>query len=622
LSASIGELGVQVKALSSDITALNTNQVTFEADKKKTEEQRVKDHEAYLAESRDYEESIDALDRAINVLQQQSYDRPASASSALLQLSQNALLPENAKQMITGFLGLMTDDSDASKAPEANAYEFQSGGIIDVLKKLKTEFAEKLAQSQKEEINSKHAADMVIMDLEHSIEAATTDASEKSALKEEKSRDAALYKKQLGEVTADKKSDEDLLSERKTECVEKGFSFKEKQVLRAEEIEALAKAIEILKKADLGSVIFSQGSAKKRGAALVQLYGRGRGGSDSEGVNKKVREFLKAQAQKLHSSNLNLLAEKIAEDPFAKVKTMIKDMIKKLYAEANTDAKKEGFCDTEVGQSKITRAKLTEQVDRLKAEVSEMETTIAMLSEDTSTLSQEIADLVASMAEATELRKKEKSQNAATVEDAKAAAKAVTAALAVLKDFYAKASTATGLVQMDSKAEQPVQMGTDEWDSLANPNFKGVVDKGHKKGMQTFGEVYKGQQEEAGGVLAMIEVILSDLNVLKAETEAAESAAAKEYASFMTESKRAKAQKSKSVELKGSDSTETKSQLQDTIADLKATEDQLLAAERYYSNLEPQCFDKGMTFDERTAARQSEIQSLKEALALLNGDNI
>jgi len=53
-------------------------------------------------------------------------------------------------------------------------------------------------------------------------------------------------------------------------------------------------------------------------------------------------------------------------------------------------------------------------------------------------------------------------------------------------------------------------------------------------------------------------------------------------------------------------------------ADMKATQDQLLAADRYYEKLVPQCIDQGMTFEERTAARQAEITSLKEALTILS----
>merc|ERR1719499_2065926 len=57
------------------------------------------------------------------------------------------------------------------------------------------------------------------------------------------------------------------------------------------------------------------------------------------------------------------------------------------------------------------------------------------------------------MSEATTLRKKEKATNAATVKDAQAAQAAVAAATAVLKDYYAKASTATALLQAPSPRE-------------------------------------------------------------------------------------------------------------------------------------------------------------------------
>jgi len=50
---------------------------------------------------------------------------------------------------------------------------------------------------------------------------------------------------------------------------------------------------------------------------------------------------------------------------------------------------------------------------------------------------------------------------------------------------------------------------------------------------------------------------------------------------------------------------------------MKGTQDELLAADRYYEKLVPQCIDQGQTFEERTAARESEIASLKQALEIL-----
>merc|ERR1719440_775807 len=125
------------------------------------------------------------------------------------------------------------------------------------------------------------------------------------------------------------------------------------------------------------------------------------------------------------------------------------------------------------------------------------------LAEEIATLSKEVEEIDASVAEATKLRSAEKATNKVTVSDAEAAQTAVAAATAVLKKFYEKASLATGLIQTD--ASRP-RMGSEEWNALANPNFKGTVDKGHKEGMQTFGEQYSGQQDAAGGVLALLEV--------------------------------------------------------------------------------------------------------------------
>jgi hypothetical protein len=57
--------------------------------------------------------------------------------------------------------------------------------------------------------------------------------------------------------------------------------------------------------------------------------------------------------------------------------------------------------------------------------------------------------------------------------------------------------------------------------------------------------------------------------------------------------------------------------LQEDTKDLKGTQDELLAADRYYEKLVPQCIDQGMTWEERVAAREAEIKSLKEALKIL-----
>merc|ERR1719188_1502899 len=166
-------------------------------------------------------------------------------------------------------------------------------------------------------------------------------------------------------------------------------------------------------------------------------------------------------------------------------------------------------------------------------------------------------------------------------------------------------------------------MGSDEWNALANPNFEGSVDTGHKEGMQTFGETEYGKQDEAEyGVLALLEVIQADFANLQHDTEASEAQSAEAYERFMVEARKNKATKMKKIELDEADKASAEAKLQTDTADMKATQDELLAADRYYEKLVPQCIDRGMTFEERTAARAAELASLKEALKILESPDV
>lgn len=336
-----------------------------------------------------------------------------------------------------------------------------------------------------------------------------------------------------------------------------------------------------------------------------------------EGVRRRLVGFLRGEGMRLRSNSLSMLADKVAttSDPFKKVKKMIEHLIDRLLQEINEETEHKGFCDKEVRTNKITRTKLSDTVDTLTAKVDDTQAAITEATQRLEVLSKEVSELQASMEEATELRSAEKAKNADTMADAKAAQKAVAAARTILRDFYKKAAAATALLQAEPER---IQMGSPEWQHLANPNA-GELDQGHREGMQTFGETYKGQQDEAGGVLAMLEVIDSDFAALESDTKAAEDAAARAYDEFMNTSKKSVAVKNKEAEMLKTDRTVADSELLGAKRDLASTQDQLLAAERYYANLKPQCVDTGINYADRAKGRKEEIQSLKEALAILKG---
>merc|ERR1719498_367218 len=223
-----------------------------------------------------------------------------------------------------------------------------------------------------------------------------------------------------------------------------------------------------------------------KGAALVQLRSRGRG---SEML--RASQFLRDQAGKLHSQVLLSVSEHIEDDPFKKVKRMIKELIVKLMEEAGAEANHKAYCDTELATNAQTRKEKTEEVETLTAEIDDLQASIAQLAEEIKELTDAVAALDAAMAKATKLRHEEKAKNKEAIEDAISAQKAVENAMSVLKEFYSNAADATALVQ-------------------AKPEI--------------FDSPEQGQQAASTGVIGMLEVILSDFARLEAETKAAEKA--------------------------------------------------------------------------------------------------
>jgi len=179
----------------------------------------------------DYSESVDALQRAIAVLKQQAYDRP----QALLQLKTLKLIPAEAKRAIDAFLQ-EPDEGLAVSAPEANSYEFQSSGVIDMLEKLLDKFIAERTTLLKEEANAKHNWAMMKQDLQASLAQANQDKTEKSVAKAAALQSKADATDDLKATTATRDADKAYLTDLTSLCEQKASDFESRQQLRAEEI--------------------------------------------------------------------------------------------------------------------------------------------------------------------------------------------------------------------------------------------------------------------------------------------------------------------------------------------------------------------------------------------------
>jgi len=593
LKADIQKYAADAARLTKEIAEHEADIAVWTGDFKAATQVREIEKADYDATHKDYSESVDALERAIAVLKKQAYDRKQTSFAQVSHLKSLHLIPAEAKRTIDAFLAQDPEEAPAEglavSAPEANAYEFQSHGVIEMLEKLLDKFIDERTTLEKEEMNARHAFEMLIQDLKAQIEQATQDRDEKAETKAKKLQAKADAEGDLQDTITTRDADQKYLDDLTATCEQKASDFESRQQLRAEEIEAIQKAIEIISS---GAV---SGNAEKHLPTLLQAKATSLSQLRADArspTQTRVAQYLQEQARHLNSRVLSALAVHVTDDPFKKVKKMIKDLIVRLMEEANEEAEHKGWCDTELSTNEQTRKEKTEAVERLHAEIDQLQASIAKLTEEISELTKAIAELDEAMAKATTIRQEEKSKNTETIKDSQDAQTAVAQALTVLKEFYAKAGEATALLQQQPEAPE------------------------------IFDSPYKGMQSENGGVIGMLEVIQSDFARLEAETKAAEATAQKEYDEFMTDSQVDKAQKTKDVEHKTAKKQDQEQALTEKSADLEGTQKELDAALAYFDKLKPSCVDAGVSYDDRVARRKEEIESLQEALRILNGEDI
>merc|ERR1740130_2684150 len=361
LAAAIDKAESDAEVLSEEITELNTEVAKLTADAASATALRKQENADYKAAHTDLSESVDAIARAIQTLKQREADVPQS----LLQVSSLSGVSTQEKALINSFLAL--DASAEAGAPEANAYEFQSGGVVSLLEKLKLKFEDQRLTLEKEEMTSKGNYQVLLQQLTDDIKADNAAIQKKTAMKAKRLGDAATAKGDKEVTEASKAKDESVLSDTNAECRQTSDEYEKNQVVRAGEITALKKAIEIMSSDD----VTGQGD-KHLPASLLQTktsLAQLRSTVEKEDSRQRLVEFLQSRAQKLGSKYLALMATRAQEDPFGKIKTMIKDLIVKLMEEANAEADSHAFCQTELATNKQTREIKSEEVDELTAEL-------------------------------------------------------------------------------------------------------------------------------------------------------------------------------------------------------------------------------------------------------------
>jgi len=305
---------------------------------------------------------------------------------------------------------------------------------------------------------------------------------------------------------------------------------------------------------------------------------------DDADVREAVVHKLQGLGRKLRSFAMMQMAAAASSDPFVKIRGLIEDMIASLLKQAQEEATQKAFCDTEMGKSKKSQADKSNKLDKYQARLDQAETGIAELTKQMKELEADLAEIDKATAEATAIRTTENEDNVKAMKDFKDSADAVISAIGVLKQFY---EGGPEFIQTSMTSKSKMRMSGD-----------------------------------GSGIIGILEVAEEDFTSLFAETEESEKQSEASFQKLLTDNKVSKA--TKQAELKGKE-TEIKS-LQVALSQAKedhtSVGEELDAIMSYIDKLKPQCETKAMSYEEKVARRNAEIEGLKEALGILEGTGI
>mmetsp|Transcript_14844 Transcript_14844/g.34968 ORF Transcript_14844/g.34968 Transcript_14844/m.34968 type:complete len:700 (-) Transcript_14844:97-2196(-) len=580
----------QIATLAQDIS-------TCEKNMKNATSLRAEEHTTFTASEAELMDAIDTLGRAISILSKEMSKNPAllqkqigsdvqSLVTTLGAVIDAASFSGTDRQKLMALVQSKADSEDEDEelgAPAAAVYKTHSSSILDVLEDMKDKAEEELASLRKSEMQALHKFELLKQSLTDENAALTKELGETKSAKAEASECMAQQTSDLGVATSDLKKAEETKATVQDDCATTAADHKTSMEGRAEELEAISKAMEVLSN--------KTGAAEGRVYSFIQLN-RGSTRRFTSTDSKAVVDIVSKLAQKQHSSSLAQLASQIGsimkyastigEDPFAKVKGLISEMIERLQKEASAEAEHKAYCDEETKKTAAKKEELTSDIDSLTAKIDKATATSAKLKSEVAELQKELADLTKLQAEMDTARADEKAAYAELKVDLETGIAGVQEAMRVLREYYGTSEEESALLQ---QPEMP--------------------------------EFHKAATGAGGSIIEILEVVESDFTKNLAQATLTEESAQSTYDKTTQENKITKATKEQDVKYKSKEAAGLDKAVAEHSSDREGLQTELSAVLEYSEKLVEECVAKPETYEARQARRAAEIAGLKEALTYL-----
>jgi len=577
LKAAISEETAIAASLDTKVEELTASIAADEADLAAATKIRATENADFTAEEKELSEVIDALQRAIGILEKEMAKHGASmmqiknagnlAKTLQLLVEASTLTSADAKGIAALVQTQQSSEDGETGAPDPAVYKGQSGGIIDTLGDLLEKAESQLAELRNKETAALNEFQMLKQSLEDKIKYETKELEEAKTGIAASNEKKATAEGDLDVTTKNLDADVLALSELHHECLTKAQDYEAETKSRGEELTAIATAKKVIQETTGGAADLSYGFSQ---VSLLQ---------SSQSGSLQVVRFLRELAQKKHFPALAQLSMRMDAairagegDPFAKVKGLIQDMIETLEKEAEEDATEKAYCDKELAETNAKKDAKTTEIKKLSTKIDQMTSRSAQLKGEVAELEKGLSALAKAQAEMDKIRLEEKEEYTKAKADMEAGIKGVQLALKVLRDYYAK-------------------------------------DKAHAA-------------DEGGGagIIGLLEVVESDFSKGLIEMTSTEEAAQAAYDQETKENEIEKATKEQDIKYKTEEATGLDKATAEATSDRSGVQEELDAVLEYLKGMEDRCIAKPETYEERVARRDAELAGLKEALSILENE--